>query len=317
MKFAHRSLSGTFLLALALLFIAVVPARAELLDRIVAKVNGDIITLYELQAAATPELMRSGLNRGASQDEPKVREVYSRVLDLMISDILLFQEAEKLQITAGQDEIENELRTLIQRTGLSPAAYEQQLKTQGATLDTVRTRIRKNILQNRLTTIMITRKIVVTQDEIKAYYDANQAHFTTARSLELAMLPLSRDADAQAVADAVNSGNITFEQAISQYSTSPNASNGGAIGTLKWSDISAEWQNALGGVQAGAVSRPITAANGSQILLKVVNIIQGRALTIEEATPEIEARLREPKLAQRAEEYIKQLRDKAVIDILL
>lgn len=316
MNFAHR-ICTTLLCSLAILFAAALPARAELLDRVVALVNGEIITLYELQIAATPELLRAGANRSMPEDEATVREVYNRVLNVMISDMLITQEAERLQVQAGQDEIDNELRLMIQRSRLTPAAYEEQLKKQGQTLDMVRERIRKNILANRLTAIMITRKIVLTQDEIRAYYDQNQQLFTTDRSLDIALLQFSSSADADAVLKAINSGEISFEDAVSQHSSGPSRAQGGAIGTLKWSELAPEWKLALTNVEKGGVSQLITLPNGDRAVLKVLDITPGRSLTLEEATPEIEARLREPKLAQRSEEYLQQLRGKAVIEIRL
>ncbi len=54
---------------------------------------------------------------------------------------------------------------------------------------------------------------------------------------------------------------------------------------------------------------------GRKAMLKLVEVSAGRSQSVEEATPEIENLLREPKLQERFTEYTKQLRDKAVIDI--
>ncbi len=303
--------------ALILLFLVAMPARAETLNKVVAVVNGEIISMYDLQAASAPAFLRQGVNRANPTNQAAVDQVYRNVLDGMIADILITQEAERLKIDAPAEEVENEVRTMIQRSQMSASAFEQQLKTQGMTMAMVRDRIRKNILQHRLTTMMITRKIVVTQDDIRKYYDEHKAQFASDRSVELGMLVFPPEADANALLAQIHSGGATFEDVTAKWSVGPNAANGGSIGTLSWKELAPEWKNALEGLDKGGVSNLFSLPDGRQVALKVLEITPGRTMTIEEATPEIENRLREPKLAQRSQEYIKQLRDKAVVDIRL
>ncbi len=302
---------------LTLLFFAAMPAQAEVLNKVAAVVNGEIISMYDLQAASAPAFLRQGVNRANPANQAAVDQVYRDVLDNLIADILITQEAERLKIDAPAEEVENELRTMIQRSQLSTPAFEQQLKTQGMTMAMVRDRIRKNILQYRLTTMMITRKIVVTRDDIRQYYDEHKNQFASDRSVELAMLVFPPEADAGALLGQIQSGAATFEDVTTKWSAGPNAANGGSIGTLNWKELAPEWKTALEGLDKGGVSNLLSLPDGRRVALKVLEITPGRTMTIEEATPEIENRLREPKLAQRSQEYIKQLRDKAVVDIRL
>ena len=303
--------------AIALLLFAAFPAQAEILNKVVAVVNGEIISMHDLQAASAPAFLSRGINRTSPTNRAAVDTIYRDVLDGMIADILIIHEAERLQIEAPSEEVENELRAMIQRSQLSNTAFEQQLKTQGLTTASMRDRIRKNILQYRLTTMMITRKIVVTQEDIRAYYDEHKGLFASDRSLELGMLVFPNEADADALLAKIHSNAISFEAAVEQWSIGPNTTNGGSIGALQWKELAPEWKNALEGLNKGAISNVLFLPDGRRLALKVLDLTPGRTMSIEEATPEIENRLREPKLAQRSQEYIKQLRDRAVVDIRL
>jgi peptidyl-prolyl cis-trans isomerase SurA len=284
---------------------------------VIAVVNGEMISLFDLQAASAPELLRQGINRSNPANDARLNTIYRQVLDDMIAGILVVQEAERLKIELGSEEVENEIRTMVQRSQMSQSAFEQQLKAQGTSIEALRDKIRKDILQYRLTTMMITRKIVITQSDIQKYYEEHKSLFANDQTVELAMLIFPPQVDAPALLESILNGQAAFENVAAQWSSGPTAAQGGAIGSLSWRELSVEWKNALEGLKKGDVSKLLIGADGSRIALKVLDIIPGNSLSLEEATPEIESRLREPKLAQRTEEYIKQLRDRAVVDIRL
>ncbi|WP_353116476.1 SurA N-terminal domain-containing protein [Nitratidesulfovibrio sp.] len=294
--------------------VAVVAPRAEQINKIAAVVNGEMITFFDVQAQATPELMRLGLDRNNPAQQEAVRKVHLQVLDSMISDILMNQEAERWKITVQDSEVENELRKFVQRSQLSQQEFERQLMQQGLSMDVMRDRVRKGILRHRLLTLMIARKIVITQEDVKKYYEAHKSQFVTDRTVRLGLIIFAPTADAEALASKVRTGQTTFEQLAATDSIGPNPAAGGNIGTLKWTDLAPAWKEALDGLKAGEASK-VMLVEGRKAMLKLVEVSTGRSQSVEEATPEIENILREPKLQERFTEYTKQLHDKAVIDI--
>lgn len=307
------SLLRTLCLA-ALVCLAAVTARAEEINKIAAVVNGEMVTLFDVQAQATPELMRLGLDRNNPGQQEAVHAVQLRVLESMISDILLNQEAERWKITVQDAEVDNELHKFVQRSQLSQQEFERQLMQQGLSVDAMRDRVRKGILRHRLLTLMIARKIVITREEIKKYYDAHTSQFVTDRTVRLGLIIFAPTANAEALADNVRTGRVTFAQLAASDSIGPNPAAGGDIGSLKWTDLAPAWKEALDGLKVGDVSK-IILVEGRKAMLKLMETSTGRAQSVEEATPEIESMLREPKQQERFMEYTRQLRDKAVIDI--
>mgnify|MGYP000907463778 FL=1 len=299
---------------LCLTAVAVMAPRAEQINKIAAVVNGEMITFFDVQAQATPDLMRLGLDRNNPAQQEAVRKVHLQVLNSMITDILMNQEAERWKITVQDSEVDNELRKYVQRSQLSQDEFERQLVQQGLSMDVMRDRVRKGILRHRLITLMIARKIVITQDEIKKYYEEHKSQFVTDRTVRLGLIIFAPTANADALSDKVRTGQMTFEQLAASDSIGPNPNAGGNIGSLKWTDLASDWKEALDGLKAGEVSK-VMVVEGRKALLKLVETSAGRSQSIDEATPEIENVLREPKLQERFVEYTKQLHDKAVIDI--
>lgn len=311
-----RPLLRTLCLAAPVLFVclAAMAVRAEQINKIAAVVNGEMITFFDVQAQATPDLMRLGLDRNNPAHQEAVRKVHLQVLESMITDILMNQEAERWKITVQDSEVDNELRKFVQRSQLSQQEFERQLVQQGLSMDVMRDRVRKGILRHRLLTLMIARKIVISQEEVKKYYETHKSQFVTDRTVRLGLVIFAPTADAEGLADKVRTGQMTFEQLAAAESIGPNPGAGGNIGTLKWTDLAPAWKEALDGLKAGEVSK-VMLVEGRKAMLKLVEVSAGRSQSVEEATPEIENLLREPKLQERFTEYTKQLRDKAVIDI--
>ncbi|EGY27435.1 PPIC-type PPIASE domain protein [Desulfovibrio sp. A2] len=314
-----RPLLRTLCLAAPVLFVclaamAVVAPRAEQINKIAAVVNGEMITFFDVQAQATPELMRLGLDRNNPSQQEAVRKVHLQVLESMITDILMTQEAERWKITVQDSEVDNEMRKFVQRSQLSQQEFERQLVQQGLSMDVMRDRVRKGILRHRLLALMIARKIVITQEDVKKYYDAHKSQFVTDRTVRLGLIIFAPTADAEGLAAKVRAGQTTFEQLAATDSIGPNHTSGGDIGTLKWTDLAPSWKEALDGLKAGEVSK-VMQVEGRKAMLKLIEVSAGRSQSVEEATPEIENVLREPKMQERFVEYTKQLRDKAVIDI--
>ncbi len=288
------------------------PAFGAPLNKIAAVVNGDMITAYDLQLQATPEVFRLNLNPLSDSDKGTVEAVYRKVLDTMISDILVSQEATRLGIVASPEEIDNEFRKVVERSQLSQEAFEAQLKQQSMTSDDLRARIKTNILRSRLLNHMVTRKVVIDPDDIAAYYEANKSKFVAERKVHLGLLIFSPSADADALIKDAQNGH--FVEVAAKSSIGPNPQTGGDIGVLDWNDLAMEWRAVLAPMNTGDVSG-VMMLDGRKALLHMIENIDGNSLSLEEVSPQIEQILREPKLQERFEQYMEQLRSKAVIDI--
>lgn len=282
------------------------------LNQVAAVVNGEMITLFDVQSQSAPELLKAGLNPSLETDTALVKNIYKNVLDSMIAEELIMQEAERLQITAKPEEVENEFRRLVQQSQLSEEDFTRQLRMQGLSAERMREQLKKNILKHRLLSHMIARKVVVSPTEIKTYYENHKEQFVAERKVHLGLIVFAPTADVATLATKAQQGG--FAEVAASNSIGPNAQNAGDIGEVNWDDLAMEWREALTGLQPGDVSDVIL-VDGRKALIQLISTTDGTKQSLEQAEAEIEAILREPKLQERFKEYMTQLRSKAVIDI--
>lgn len=278
---------------------------AQVVDRIVAVVNGEIITYHEV-------LERSRLIAGESSGQTSVDAVMPRVLEGMIDDLIIRQEAVRLKIEVSDSEVENEIRQFKARRRLSDDEFARNLRMQGMTPEQFKEQSRQDIVKNRMIGYMVRRKVVVTQEEIDAYLQAHQAELGVERSVDMQLI-VSGDADSADFArKAVAEGEVSFDEAVERYSVGPKTNNGMLTG-VRWRELDAPWREALRDMNVGDVSRPFL-VQGKWVVLKLLDRQDGerqdRAVMEEEAR---EAIMR-PKLEERFKEYMTGLRAKAVIE---
>ncbi len=305
---------------LAALFVLALAAPAQgagqsrVLNKVAAIVNGDMIALSDVQRYSAQEIARRGLTGNDAEAARGREEIFQATLNTMIMDILIRQEAARYGVSVSDAEVDNELRMIQQRAQMTPKQFEDQLIIQGSSLSQARDEIRNGILRQRMVTVMVARKIIVTKEEVAAYYEAHQNEFTTQHSVDVSLIVAGPGTNLRRVRDEIISGKLSFAEAARQYSSAPNAANGGAMGAIPWQELNQEWKQTLANLMPGQVSEVMRAGEASY-LLQLNSTIDDATLSLEEATPQIEEILRAPKLNERFEEYYSQLRKNAVVEI--
>ncbi len=294
---------------------ALFPApAAEPLNKIAAVVNGEIITSYDLAAAAAPELLRERLDSKNPAHASRIRTIQDRVLEAMINDIIMAQEAERMKVGVDESEVETALQQFKERSRLDDNEFQRQLRIQGLSEDDFRRRIRKGLLRNRLLATMVGRKVVVTKEEIASYYEQHKHTLQADGRVRVALIVYPPDASAETWAQRISSGRIAFDEAVRKVSVGPRISEGGNLGEIDQQDLAPELREQLEKLSPGQVSG-LFVLNNLQTQIKLLSRSAGVPQSLEEASEEIERILREPKLEERYREYSAQLRKRAVVDI--
>ncbi len=186
-------------------------AQAAQLNKIAAVVNGQVITMFDLQKAALPELGRARLNPNDPKQADKVNVVFRKVLDSMIMDILLEQEAKRLSITVSDSEIDQELTKMMKMRRLNRAQFEAELKKQGMSVDELRKSMKTNMLRQRVMGAEVGRRVVVTDDEIRAYYEKHKDTMYDRNGLHMGLIVYNPNVNARSIAAQIASGALSFE----------------------------------------------------------------------------------------------------------
>lgn len=311
-----RKLCITALMALLIAMPAGVYS-AEVVDRIVAVVNGSIITLAELNKNVAAVLRASNQNLDAQGNSPEVVKLRNDMLDKMINDILLRQKAEEYQIEVTEGEVKTYIDNLKQQNNIDDEELMAHLATQGLTRAAFEDNIRGNLLRSRILSVLVNRKIVITDEQVREYYEANKDSFSRSSGMRLSLLVLPDDADANAVRARIASGETSFAQAAREMSVGPAAEQGGDLGEVTLSDLAPELRDVAYGLEPGQVSLPF-ALQGRMSLI----MIQGGGSAsgpppLEEVREQIRAKLMEPMQDQMFAELAERLRENAILDIRL
>lgn len=306
-----------FLVALAAIVMLATPVHAEqLVNKIAAVVNGEIVTLYDLKQLAIPELKKAGMLGAKYADSPKVKSILSSVLENIVTEKLFLQDAERRGITVDEAEIENELRKLAQQRGLTLAKAKEQIVNDGLTVESVKERVRASIIRQRLLGLMVGRKVVITKEEVVRFYEKNKAEFSADGKIELSLLIFNTDTNVNDVRSELAAGKISFEEAVQKYSVGPGKEQGGYLGELGVKDISPQMMAAVDTMKDGSISN-VLSLGANKALIKLHSKTKGSLRPLDEVAQEIEAKLRAPRLEASFKEYAEKLRNNAVVDVRL
>ena len=295
-------------------------AQAAQVNKVAAVVNGKVITMYDLQKTALPDLIRARINPNDPKQSKEMDLILRKALDSMIMDILLEQEGVRLKATVSESDVDEELATIMKTNGLTKAQFEQRLAAQKISLKELRDNLRKKILRQKIMGQEVGRKVVVTNKEIEDYYKAHKNEIFRRDGLHMALLVYPRNVNASSIAAQIASGALSFPDAARRYSIAPNKDKGGDMGPVEWDRLNPEWNERLSKMKPGDVTDIFTINNGfkAQVYLFRPGATGPDApLTLDEARPIIDGILRRPKAMERFDDYTRQLRSRAVIDIRL
>ncbi len=305
-----------FLCAGSLILCSLPPnAHSKLVDRILAVVNGEVITRYEFEQYLK---VSSRFNENIPEDLEMIEseEVKLQILDQMINEILVEHEARRFEIDVGASDLEAYIDQYKKDNELDDAAFAKELKKQGLSLEDYKEKIARDIKKNQVINTMIRQKVVVTEEEERRYYENHPEQFKQPKQVRLRLLLVgSRDLMETLRQDLV-SGSISFAQAAKEHSIGPGAEQGGDMGVLKWNDLGPDWKRALSDLEEGEVSE-IFELRGHFALLSPESINMENTVPFAEAQDSIQKILYTEKLNNRFHEYISQLRSKAVLEIKL
>jgi peptidyl-prolyl cis-trans isomerase SurA len=304
------------LLLFVLVLLCAPQAHAKTVNEIVAVVNGEAVTRYELRnemqasPAATP-LGRSGLRMESETDREQ------RILRRMINRKLFVQEADKLGISVSDDVVRSRLERIREENGLSREELVQQLKKRGLDLEQFKETIRRKIKINRLFSSMVRQKVVLTEEEIRGYYEDNRDEFLPPSQISLSLILMRDGQKLRALRARIRRDRISFSRAAQHYSIGPNAKQGGSMGTVAFKDLNRKLKERVRDLEPGRMSPVFSFKDGYAL----VRVEEKHASRGEEAFSSVRDKVRRQlyrrKVRQRYKEYVDKLRSKAVIDIRL
>lgn len=305
-----------FVILIVFLLPAFSNADEKVVDGIAAVVNGEIITMYDLNQEMAPIIKQFKGRAISAAEEEQIRTVRKQLLDRMINEFILDQEAERLGVSVSDDDVKAELDSIMQGSNISKDELEKKLKLQKTTLKEFKDKIKSNIRKHRLLNYKVKNKVVVTEEEMARYWNSTQSSPSAAmpKKMHLKLILFPRGVDASAIKAEISSGKITFEDAADKYTQGPGSGQGGDLGELELKDLAETWQDVLEGLKPGQMSK-IFDVQGMDAVLKLDSYTVEKKASFEDMKDKIYDKLYGEKQDAVFADYIKKLREKAVIEI--
>lgn len=248
--------------------------RVQLVDRVVAVVNDEVITRYELneqKRAVTAQLKRQGVAL------PPEGELDAQVLQRYINEKVQLQYAREYGVRADDETVNASVQRIISDNKMSMPQFVTALKADGVTLDKFRDELKNEIVLSRLRDREVESRVVVTDSEIDTYMTqavaqgANQVEYSLAHILILVPEQATPDQietrkkRAEEAEKQLKAG-TAFGQVAAVFSDSNDAVQGGALGWRQADRLPALYATAATTMKVGDTSAVLRSANGFHIV---------------------------------------------------
>lgn len=300
---------------------------SEIVDRIVAVVNDDIITLFELNRLVKPyEKKIYSLGYPAEKERMMLFKVRENLLNQLIDEKIETQEIKRSKISISEEKIDQTIEKIKEKNFLTDEDLRSALAKDGVTMEEYRKKIKDQILRTRLVDREVKSKIVITKEDIKAYYEKHLDKYAGEEKYHLRNIimkvPLFATEDEKLkikkkmddILEKLKAG-ASFETMAKQYSESSAAAEGGDLGVFEFDTLSPQLQEAIKGMKPGEFTPVLHTDQGYQIFF-LENILKTPTKSVEEVSPQIVEIIFKERSNKKYQKWIEGLRQQSVIKII-
>lgn len=267
-------------------------AQAQIIERVLVKVNGDILTQTELEERQTAAIRaRMGADfkpemvNNNAELKKAVEEVTPQLLVEAIDELLLIQMGKEKGYQLSDEQFKGWLENLRKEQNLTDdAKFTAALKQEGMTIDDLRKNVEKQFLVGQVQRDEVGSKLSITEEEARQYYLSHKQEFVEPATVTLreilievpattqagqSAISVARQDEAEAKAAALRTRLLAgedFAKVAAEASAAPSKANGGLIGPMNLAEVSASLQELIGKMKPGDITQPIRTNKGVQIL---------------------------------------------------
>jgi peptidyl-prolyl cis-trans isomerase SurA len=320
-----RVLRRLFFLILLMSFWLEPLLAAEVCNRVVAVVNNDVITLYELNIRIK-EMTGSAPEELMQKNETMFRDAQRKILELLIDEKIAQAKIKELGIKVADRQVDNFLEKMKRDNQWTQEDLVAGLEKEGLSYEKYRERVRRDLERAQLIEYEVRSKIIIRDEVIQKYYEDHRGTFGVAEKVQLAGIFLMRKnmkseeemrelyKKAQDISAKLKAG-ADFSQMAANYSEGPGTNQGGDLGQFTVDHLEAGLKSVVEALPEGGISDPLVRPNGIQII-KVVKKQTGKLRSLEEMKEAIYGILYQEEVNRRYQAWIKELRDSAYTRVM-
>lgn len=283
-----------------------VSVRAEVINRILATIDGEPLTLYELKQFAASDVRA---RQAGAFDE-------SGLLDALITQRCIDKEFAAQGLSVKEEDIDRYIDSIRQRNQLTEQQLAAALEQQGLTMERYRGQIRSELQRAQLINREIRGKVNVTPEEVERYYQAHLEEYATPAQVAVShiVLKLPADAPPEQVGEVMQraeavykelKGGADFAALAERTSEDAAAASGGKLGTFKKGEMIEALEAAIADLKPGQFSRPVR----SDVGVHIVRLDGRRSAShqpLDQLADEIKQRLYEAALEERYNRWLRE-----------
>jgi len=291
---------------------------AHVVERIIARVNSEIITQRQYEKEKTK--LRDELSQQSSGPdlEAKLNDESKNLLRNLIDQSLMVQKAKDENINVETDIIKRLDQIRKQDNLPTLEDLQKDAETQGVNWEDFKDQIRRQLLMQEVISRYVGSRIIVTREEEKKYYDAHKDEFKSAGVVHLAEILIStekykpEEAESRAkAAEAELKGGAKFSEVVKKYSDGPTE-QGGDISLQKTGTINPTIAEALSKLEINDYTEPIRIKSG-YLILRLIERFSPGIPSFEEVENRVQEAIYSQRMEPKMREYLTQLRKDSYI----
>jgi peptidyl-prolyl cis-trans isomerase SurA len=275
---------------------------SEILNRIVAIVNDDVVTRYELNKKIQRTTGSTADDLKAA-DKERFMELRRKVLEMMVDEKCTQEKIQELELEVTSKQVDGYIEDIKKNNQWTQEDLVAVLEAEGVTYEEYWNEVKKDFEQDRLINDQVLEKVIIREEEIRRYYEEHSADFATEESVHLAGMIIApkNTEEAEAVLAKLKNGE-DLEELID-------------LGTLETDLLDPELKKVVDALNVGEVSNLIVRPNGIQIIRLLERQEKG-VKPFEEVKEAIRATLYDEEVNKRYASWVEDLRKQAYIRII-
>jgi peptidyl-prolyl cis-trans isomerase SurA len=299
--------------------------NARVVEKIAAVVGNQIVLASEVEEKAA--ILMQDLNRITDPDKRAARASSLRreVLDRLIDDELILQQASELKLTVSSEQIDASIEEIKKQNNIDDKQLRDALRAQGMTMSAYRADLKRQLLRFRVLNVAVGSRVNVSDDEVKAYYDRHMkemANVQVRASHVFVAIPEGADvgavADKQAQAEKIlkraKAGEDFAKLARELSDDAATRGEGGDLGYFGKDMLPKPIEEMVFAMKPGDIRGPVRADRGFHVI-KLVDRKTKDPKPLEEVRDDIRMQLRQKDMERQTKVYLAELRKKALVDI--
>jgi peptidyl-prolyl cis-trans isomerase SurA len=315
----------TRLFLLVAAFLSFLPAaQARVVEKIVAVVGTDIILQSDVEERSAPMMADVSAITNPTQRAARAAAVRRQVLDRMVDEQLLIQEAADLKISISSDEVDKSIEQIKKDYGIDDAQLREELRKQGMSLAAYRQSTKREILKYRVINVAVGSKVSVSDADVQSYYERHmQAANTQVRASHIflvipenadAAAALEKEKQAKQLAQRAQSGEDFGKLAREFSEDAATRAEGGDLGWFGKDILPKPIEELVFSMKVDQVQGPVRADRGFHII-KLVGRRAQDAKPLAEVRDQIRGQLRQREMERQTKNFLSELRRKTLVDI--